>query len=93
MPSRVSSNGQQLPDAIHEGLAAGATLICASAQRQASLRAAWAAAQRDSGQTLWQTPRILTFTQFAERTLGETWAQAELPDQLLPPGAEWAALR
>lgn len=68
-------------------------MICASAQRQASLRAAWAEEQRDAGLALWQTPRILTFTQFAERSLAETWAQAGTPDQLLPPGAEWAALR
>jgi probable DNA repair protein len=68
-------------------------VICASAQRQASLRAAWAESQREAGLFQWQTPRILTFTQFAERTLGDAWADSASPDQLLPPGAEWAALR
>lgn len=86
-------NGKRLPDPILEGLARGETLICATAQRQASLRAAWAEAQRDAGLTQWETPRILTFTQFAERALAESWATSQLPDQLLPPGAEWAALR
>jgi probable DNA repair protein len=86
-------NGKRLPDSILEGLARGETLICATAQRQASLRAAWAEAQREAGLTQWETPRILTFAQFAERTLAESWAESRLPDQLLPPGAEWAALR
>ena len=86
-------NGKRLPDAIREGLARRETLICASAQRQASLRAAWAESQREAGLSLWQTPRILTFPQFAERALGETWARTGAPDRLLPPGAEWAALR
>jgi probable DNA repair protein len=86
-------NRARLSEAVSAGLAAGATLICASAQRQATLRAAWAELQRDAGRSLWQTPRIFTFPQFAERALGESWARANLPDQLLPPGAEWAALR
>jgi len=86
-------NGQRLPTPVHDGLAAGATILCASAQRQASLRAAWAERQRASGQTLWQTPRVFTFTQFAERLLNDSWADAQLPDRLLPPAAEWAALR
>jgi ATP-dependent helicase/nuclease subunit B len=86
-------NGNRLSPALSQGLAAGATIICASAQRQASLRAAWADAQRAAGRELWRTPRIFTFTQFAERSLGETWARAQLPDRLLPPGAEWAVLR
>ena len=86
-------NGKRLPDEIREGLARRETLICATAQRQALLRAAWAESQRDAGLSLWQTPRILTFSQFAERALGENWAQTGAPDQLLPPGAEWAALR
>ncbi|HXS29525.1 MAG TPA: hypothetical protein VN755_01725, partial [Steroidobacteraceae bacterium] len=86
-------NGQRLPTPVHDGLAAGATILCASAQRQASLRAAWAEQQRASGQALWQTPRVFTFTQFAERLLNESWAEAQLPDRLLPPAAEWAALR
>ncbi len=86
-------NGQRLATPVHDGLAAGATVLCASAQRQASLRAAWAEQQRAAGHTLWQTPRVFTFTQFAERALNDSWAEAHLPDRLLPPGAEWAALR
>jgi probable DNA repair protein len=86
-------NGKRLPQPIREGLASGATLLCASAQRQAALRAAWAEEQRDSGQTLWRTPRILTFNLFAEQALDESWAAAGQPDRLLAPGAEWAALR
>lgn len=64
-----------------------------SAQRQAAVRAAWAEIQRDAGLTLWPTPRVFTFTQFAERSLGASWAAGNLPDRLLPAGAEWAALR
>jgi probable DNA repair protein len=86
-------NGQRLPIPVHDGLAAGATILCASAQRQASLRAAWAEEQRAAGHALWQTPRVFTFAQFAERVLNDSWAQAHLPDRLLPPAAEWAALR
>lgn len=86
-------DGTRLPDSIHEGLAAGETLICASAQRQASVRAAWAESRKRAGHTLWQTPRVFTFTQFAERALANAWADARMPDQLLPPGAEWVALR
>jgi probable DNA repair protein len=86
-------NDKTLPPSIHEALSAGATLICATAQRQAAIRAAWAGAQRAANRTLWQTPRVFTFTQFAERALDESWARAEQPDQLLPAGAEWAALR
>jgi probable DNA repair protein len=86
-------NGQRLPTPVHDGLAAGATILCASAQRQASLRAAWAEEQRAAGLVLWQTPRVFTFTQFAELVLNDSWAEAQLPDRLLPPAAEWAALR
>jgi probable DNA repair protein len=86
-------NGNRLSPPIQQGLEAGATLLCASSQRQASLRAAWAEQQRAAGITLWPTPRIYTFAQYAERALAETWAAAQLPDQLLPPGAEWATLR
>ena len=86
-------NGNRLPRAIREGLASGATLVCASAQRQAALRAAWAEAQREAGQALWRTPRILTFNLFAEQALDESWAATGQPDRLLMPGAEWAALR
>jgi probable DNA repair protein len=86
-------NDTRLPHSIHEGLASGATLICASAQRQAAIRAAWVEARRQAGDTLWQTPRVLTFTQFAERALADAWADAREPDRLLPPAAEWATLR
>lgn len=86
-------NKKRLTAAISEGLEAGATLIVPSPQRQAAIRAAWVQAQRDAGRTLWNTPRILTFGQFAERLLQEQWARAKLPDRLLPPGAEWACIR
>ena len=85
-PSRASSsvlerrkllNSNRLPTPVYDGLAAGATLLCASAQRQAALRAAWAEQQRASGQALWQTPRVFTFTQFAERPLNESWAERQ----------------
>lgn len=64
-----------------------------SSQRQAAVRGAWSAGQRAAGRTLWQTPSVLTFTQFAERQLTQHWADANLPDRLLPSGAEWALLR
>ena len=64
-----------------------------SPQRQAAVRAAWVHIQREAGRTLWNTPRVLTFGQFAERALQDQWARANLPDRLLPPGAEWACLR
>jgi ATP-dependent helicase/nuclease subunit B len=86
-------NGQRLSSPISGALASGATLIVANAQRQAAVRAAWSAAQRAAGRTLWNTPRVLTFTQFAESQLAEQWSAANLPDQLLPHGAEWALLR
>ena len=86
-------NGQRLSSAISGALASGATLIVANAQRQASVRAAWAAAQRAAGRNLWNTPRVLTFTQFAEARLAEQWSAADHPDQLLPGAAEWALLR
>ena len=57
------------------------------------MRAAWSAEQRAEGRTLWDTPRVLTFTQLAERQLGEQWADRNLPDGLLPAGAEWACVR
>jgi hypothetical protein len=68
-------------------------LIVPSPQRQAAIRAAWAREQRDAGRTLWNTPRIATFGQFAENALNEQWARANLPDRLLPAGAEWARVR
>ena len=64
-----------------------------SAQRQAAVRAAWGTEQRDAGRTLWATPRVLTFNQYCERALGESWASAGLPDRLLSSAAEWAVLR
>jgi hypothetical protein len=64
-------------------------LIVANAQRQAAVRAAWSAARRAAGLTLWNTPRVLTFTQFAEHRLADQWSAAALPDRLLPSGAEW----
>ena len=67
--------------------------IVPSPQRQAAIRAAWVQAQRDAGLTWWNTPRILTFGQFAERLLQDQWARANLPDRLLPAGAEWACIR
>jgi probable DNA repair protein len=86
-------NGQRLPPQISEALASGATLIVANAQRQAAVRAAWSAAQRAAGRALWNTPRVLTFTQFAEARLAEQWSTSDQPDQLLPGPAEWALVR
>jgi ATP-dependent helicase/nuclease subunit B len=86
-------NSQRLPAPIHEGLEAGAALIVPSPQRQAAIRATWGSAQREASRTLWNTPRILTFIQFAENTLQTQWALGNLPDRLLPAGAEWAAIR
>ncbi|HEU4779041.1 MAG TPA: hypothetical protein VFS58_04085, partial [Steroidobacteraceae bacterium] len=86
-------NRNRLPAPLFEGLEAGATLIVQSPQRQAAIRAAWVLEQRDAGRTIWNTPRVLTFSQFAEGVLQDQWARANLPDALLPPGAEWATLR
>jgi probable DNA repair protein len=86
-------NGQRLPSEISGALGAGHTLLCASSQRQAALRVAWAEEQRDAGRQVWPTPAVFTFTQYAERRLRQAWEQARLPDLLLPPAAEWAALR
>jgi ATP-dependent helicase/nuclease subunit B len=86
-------NRKRLQSAIFDGLARGATLIVPSPQRQASIRAAWAREQLDAGRTLWPTPRVLTFSQFAERMLSEQWARGESPDRLLPAGAEWSCVR
>jgi ATP-dependent helicase/nuclease subunit B len=86
-------NGKRLPLFIAEALGAGATLLCATSQRQAAIRTAWAEEQRASGLEMWPTPPVFTFPQFAERRLRESWDQAQLPDRLLPPAAEWAALR
>jgi probable DNA repair protein len=83
----------RLSSAISAALASGATLIVANPQRQAAVRTAWSAAQRDLGRTLWRTPRVLTFPQYAETRLDEQWSAAGLPDRLLPVGAEWALLR
>ncbi|MEO8016464.1 MAG: PD-(D/E)XK nuclease family protein [Pseudomonadota bacterium] len=84
---------QRLLPSIRDGLVAGATLIVPSPQRQAAVRAAWADEQRAAGRTVWSTPRIATFAQFAERTLDEQWARANLSDRLLPAGAEWTRVR
>jgi ATP-dependent helicase/nuclease subunit B len=83
----------RLPASISGALESGATLACATTQRQAAIRAAWATQRRGAGQVLWRTPRVFTFAQLAERTLHECWAAAQLPDRLLPPAAEWAELR
>jgi len=84
---------QRLSKTISDALGREATLIVPSAQRQATVRAAWAEQQRQRGQTLWQTPRVFTFSQYCERELQRGWARDARPDQLLPPAAEWAALR
>ena len=84
---------QRLSAAISAALGRGATLIVPNTQRQAAVRAAWAQEQRSTGKTLWSTPRVFTFTQFAERRLAGQWAADNLPDRLLPPGAEWVLLR
>jgi probable DNA repair protein len=86
-------NSKRLSPFIFDGVATGATLIVPSPQRQAAIRAAWAREQRDAGRTLWNTPRVATFGQFAENALNEQWARANLPDRLLPAGAEWARVR
>jgi probable DNA repair protein len=86
-------NSKRLPASIYDGLEAGATLVVPSPQRQAAVRAHWVHEQRDAGRTLWNTPRVLTFGQFAEGALQEHWARANLPDRLLPAGAEWAHIR
>jgi probable DNA repair protein len=86
-------NGQRLSPVISGALASGATLVVANAQRQAAVRVAWSAGRRAAGDTLWNTPRVLTFMQFAERRLAQQWSDADLPDRLLPAGAEWALLR
>ncbi|HET7809553.1 MAG TPA: PD-(D/E)XK nuclease family protein [Steroidobacteraceae bacterium] len=84
---------QRLSLAISDALARGATLLVPTSQRQAAVRAAWAEQQRAAGQRLWNTPRVLTFTQFARARLDQQWAAANQPDRLLPPEAEWALLR
>ena len=83
----------RLPLAISEALARDATLIVPTPQRQAAVRAAWGEQQRAASRTLWNTPRVLTFSQFARKCLDDQWATADLPDQLLPPEAEWALMR
>jgi ATP-dependent helicase/nuclease subunit B len=70
-----------------------ATLIVTTAQRQAAVRAAWAEQQRMLGHSQWHTPRVFTFNQYCERELQQRWARDAQPDQLLPAGAEWAAMR
>jgi probable DNA repair protein len=86
-------NKQRLSPEISAALGSGATVLVSSSQRQAALRAAWAEAQRAAGKSLWSTPAVFTFSQFAEKRLLEEWAAANQPDCLLPMGAEWALLR
>jgi ATP-dependent helicase/nuclease subunit B len=83
----------RLPAEISTALAAGVGLVVPNAQRQASVRAAWAELRRAAGDRVWQTPRITTLVQFAEERVREQSAAADAPDPVLPPGAEWAALR
>jgi probable DNA repair protein len=84
---------QRLSPGISAALGRGATLVVPNAQRQAAVRAAWAGQQRSLGKALWGTPRVFTFAQYAERRLAAQWAADNLPDRLLPPGAEWVLLR
>jgi hypothetical protein len=74
-------------------LGSGASVLVPTSQRQAAVRAAWAGQQRAAGKSLWSTPAVFTFSQFAEKRLLEQWAGANQPDALLPMGAEWALLR
>jgi len=74
-------------------LGSGASVLVPTSQRQAAVRAAWAEQQRAAGKSLWSTPAVFTFSQFAEKRLLEQWAGANQPDALLPMGAEWALLR
>jgi len=84
---------KRLSPAISGALARDATLIVPTSQRQAAVRAAWADQQRAAGQKLWNTPRVLTFAQFARARLDQQWAANNLVDRLLPPEAEWALMR
>jgi ATP-dependent helicase/nuclease subunit B len=86
-------NNERLPPGISAALESDATLLVPTAQRQAAVRAAWSAQQRASGRKWWNTPRVHTFPQFAQKRLADAWAAANLPDRLLSPGAEWALLR
>ena len=86
-------NKQRLSPEISAALGSGATVLVSSSQRQAAVRAAWAEARRAAGESLWSTPAVFTFSQFAEKRLLEQWAAANHPDCLLPMGAEWALLR
>jgi hypothetical protein len=86
-------NKKRLPQSISDALEAGSTLVVPSTQRQAAIRVAWADEQRALGKTVWSTPRVLTLAQFFESVLDEQWAAGATADRLMPPGAEWAALR
>jgi ATP-dependent helicase/nuclease subunit B len=86
-------NDKSLSGEIFGALEAGATLIVPSPQRQAAIRAAWGREQRKAGKAWWPTPRVTTFSHFAEHALNEHWARANEPDRLLPAGAEWARVR
>jgi len=86
-------NTRRLPPIILDALERGAGLIVPNAQRQAAVRSAWAEAQREAGLKVWSTPRITTLVQLAEERVLDAAATSNLPDPLLPPTAEWAAIR
>jgi ATP-dependent helicase/nuclease subunit B len=86
-------NNNRLPRQLSRGLEAGATVIVPSAQRQSAIRAAWSTEKREAGHKVWNSPRVFTFNQYTEQLLNSQWAAANLPDRLLPPGAEWACVR
>jgi hypothetical protein len=75
-------NNDRLPPGLSAALESDATLLVPTAQRQAAVRAAWGAQQRASGRKWWNTPRIHTFPQFAQKRLADSWAAANLPDRL-----------
>jgi ATP-dependent helicase/nuclease subunit B len=86
-------NGNRVPAEIVAALEAGVGVIVPTSQRQAALRAAWAEAQRAAGREVWTTPRIVTLSQLAEALVRDRNARDDVPDELLPPAAEWALLR
>jgi ATP-dependent helicase/nuclease subunit B len=84
---------ERLSPPILQALESGATLLVPTAQRQVALRSAWGREQRDRGAKVWDTPRVDSLGQHVERRLREQWAARGEPDRLLPPAAEWVALR
>jgi probable DNA repair protein len=86
-------NDKRVPQEIAAALSAGAGIVVPTSQRQASLRAAWAEQQRAADLKVWATPKILTLAQLAEARVHELAAGNDAPDELLPPSAEWAAMR